>query len=379
MIFGLSSAHVAATFAAVMVGYNVIWATRPTASRSAFERKRAQRHDPDDSGHLHGRPSPRSGRTTSPCAMRRTTTNSPAGGPHPHSGRHEQTGRRTGSLSDLKKAKSRNGLYALNAIDNKVEDPRRETGRKILDTAAKAAAASDIYLQALLRYDVTSPTPSSAWSERSITDIVMGMHHDRTPGGSGIGRMAADVLARAMSPPSLPPRAALPTIKRHLVSYREGRKGGRIPDVDSETRTSPTIRAPDLFYAPENTMQYLRPKAANARPTRIRGLQPVGRPHGAHLRDQTRRLPVVVMSRRERVSYHPAMSKVPPAWSNSSPTTASYWSTRTGRRHGDWLYKISGQYSLSCSFTECVPQSPAHLVCPPAQSGSPRWAWTMLK
>lgn len=54
VIFGLSSAHVAATLAAVMVGYNVILGayggrrTDPPA-----ERKRPERHDPDDPRHLH--------------------------------------------------------------------------------------------------------------------------------------------------------------------------------------------------------------------------------------------------------------------------------------------------------------------------------------
>ncbi len=58
--------------------------------------------------------------------------------------------------------------------------------------------------------------------ERSITDIVMGMHHDRTPGGSGIGRMAADVLGQSNVTTYLyHPAQPLPTIKRHLVVVPE--------------------------------------------------------------------------------------------------------------------------------------------------------------
>ena len=50
-------------------------------------------------------------------------------------------------------------------------------------------------MQQLLRYDVNIANAIvSVVKERNISDIVMGMHHDRTPGGSGIGRMAADLL-----------------------------------------------------------------------------------------------------------------------------------------------------------------------------------------
>lgn len=81
--------------------------------------------------------------------------------------------------SMLKRAKEPNGLYALHAIDNKVEDPNVEKrAQKILDAAATAAAAGDIYLQELMRYDVNiSNAIVSVVRERNITDIVMGMHH----------------------------------------------------------------------------------------------------------------------------------------------------------------------------------------------------------
>ena len=54
VIFGLSSAHVAATLAAVMVGYNVIVGQTPDGEPiRLLGRERAERHDPDDPGHLH--------------------------------------------------------------------------------------------------------------------------------------------------------------------------------------------------------------------------------------------------------------------------------------------------------------------------------------
>lgn len=83
-----------------------------------------------------------------------------------------------GLSATIKRAKEPNGLYALHAIDNRVDDPNMEKqARKLLDGAAKTAAAGDLYLQQLLRYDVNIANAIvSTVRERNITDIVLGMH-----------------------------------------------------------------------------------------------------------------------------------------------------------------------------------------------------------
>ena len=321
VIFGLSSAHVAATLAAVMVGYNVILGHTPdgepirllsesvlngtilmilaTCTVSTFATQRgahniAMRNAQDDDEQPQ-----QEDHILIPVA-------------------NEQTVSELVSLSTtLKKAKSRNGLYALNAIDNKVEDPTVEKrGRKILDTAAKAAAASDNYLQALLRYDVNIANAIvSVVKERSITDIVMGMHHDRTPGGSGIGRMAADVLGQSNVTTYLyHPAQPLPTIKRHLVVVPEKaeKEAGFQMWIQKLRNIADNSGARIVFYAPESTMQYLRP-ARGKRSAKAEYV--VSNPWDdlTALTYETKRDDClwIVMTRRERVSYHPAMSKVP--------------------------------------------------------------------
>lgn len=103
----------------------------------------------------------------------------------------------------LKSKKNHNGFYALHAIDNKVEDSGLEKrARKILETAATAAAASDIYLHELLRYDVNiSNAIASVAKEQSITDIVMGLHRDKSPRSSS-ARSRATCWAKATSRPT---------------------------------------------------------------------------------------------------------------------------------------------------------------------------------
>ena len=152
VIFRLSSAHVAATLAAVMVGYNVILGHTADGepirllSESVLNGTILMISPPAPS-----RPSPRNGaRTTSPCAMRRTTTKEPQEEDHiliPLA--NEQTAYELVLPEhDAQKGQERNGLYALNAIDNKVEDPNLEKqGRKLLDMAAQAAASADNYMQ----------------------------------------------------------------------------------------------------------------------------------------------------------------------------------------------------------------------------------------
>jgi len=229
--------------------------------------------------------------------------------------------------SMLKRAKEPNGLYALHAIDNKVEDPNVEKrAQKILDAAATAAAAGDIYLQELMRYDVNiSNAIVSVVRERNITDIVMGMHHasPAVPGltgipgasGPGIGKMAADVLAQSNVTTFIyNPVQPLNTIKRHLIVVPEKaeQEAGFQMWQRRIRRLAENSGARIIVFAPEATLEYLRPK---------------GRKHPANIDfvpfAQWDDLPSLehdiraddclwfVMSRRDRVSYNPVMSRIP--------------------------------------------------------------------
>src|SRR5699024_7480623 len=105
------------------------------------------------------------------------------------------------------------------AIDNKVEDSGLEKrARKILETAATAAAASDIYLHELLRYDVNiSNAIASVAKEQSITDIVMGLHRDKSP-AIFLGKITGDLLGESnVTTYIYKPVQPLATIKRHIV------------------------------------------------------------------------------------------------------------------------------------------------------------------
>ena len=335
VIFGLSSAHVAATLAAVMVGYNVILGHTPdgepirllnesvlngtilmilaTCTVSTFATQRGAHNIAVRQTHAPEAKTPkREDHILIPVA-------------------HEESADELVGLSSmLKPAGEPNGLYALHAIDNKADDPNVEKqAQKILTAAAKAAAAADIYLQELLRYDVniTNAIVSVA-RERSITDIVMGMHLTAPvvpalpgipgipgPPSPAIGKMAVDILMQSNVTTFLyRPVQPINTIKRHLIVVPE--------KAEQEAGFQLWLRRIQLLagnsgakialLAPESTLEYLRPKGRK-RPANI-DYVPFSQwddiPSLEHdLRDDD--CLWFVMSRRDRVSYHPSMSRIP--------------------------------------------------------------------
>ena len=336
VIFGLSSAHVAATLAAVMVGYNVILG-----------------HTPDGEPIRLLSESVLNGTILMSLATRIVSTFATQRGAHNIAMNHaqddaEKAPRRedhilipvanersvdelVGLSAMLKRPKEPNGLYALHAIDNKAEDPNIEKqARKVLDIAATTAAAGDLYLQQLLRYDVNiSNAIVSVVRERNITDIVLGMHQ-RTPGmpaipaipgipgasGPGIGRMVTDVLMQSNVTTFIySPAQPLATVKRHLIVVPEKaeKEAGFQAWVHRIRQLAENSGAKIVFFASEGTLEHLRPRRGRKLPANI----------GFVAFDRWDDLPSLehdlrnddclwfVMSRRERVSYHPAMNRIP--------------------------------------------------------------------
>ena len=336
VIFGLSSAHVAATLAAVTVGYSVILGhdangepirllsesvlngtilmILATCIISTFATQRgahniAMNHAQDDDE----KTPTREDHILIPVANDRTV---------------EEL---VGFSTMIKKAKDPSGLYALHAIDNRAEDPNSEKrARKVLENAATAAAAGDQHLQQLLRYDVNiSNAIISVARERNITDIVMGMHQRNPamaaipaipgiPGtsGPGIGKMVTDVLLQSNVTTFIySPAQPTTTIKRHLIVIPEQaeKEAGFQAWVRRIRLMAENSGTKVILFASENTLEHLRPRRGRRMPANV-GFVAFDRwddlPSLEHdLRDDD--CLWFVMSRRERVSYHPAMSRIP--------------------------------------------------------------------
>ena len=365
ILFGLSSAHVAATLAAVMVGYNVILGHTPegepirllnesvlngtilmilaTCTVSTFAAQRGAHNIAAKGGQSQPEPLGTGEHVLVPVS-------------HP-----EIIGELVGLGIAVTKQKHRS-LYALNAIDNRIDDPDvQKRSQKLLDHAITAAAAANIHMHSLQRYDVNIVNAIvSVVRERNITDLVLGMHREAAspttglPDAGGIlgngafsvlGKTIPDVLAqcnvttfiyKAMQP--------LSTVRRHvvLVPRKAELEAGfqtwmlRIRHLAHDTG------AQLLFHANDATIAQLRKKRRRADiATYV--------PHASDenwetmLTEQIDALQEddclwIVMSRRDRISYQPGMGR-----------TAGYLEERVRRNSYILVYpvqagEIEGRY-----------------------------------
>lgn len=328
VLFGLSSAHVAATLAAVMVGYNVILGHTTdgepirllnesvlngtilmilaTCTVSTFATQQgahriALKGSPPEPCPVHERE-----RILIPVSNR------------------ANAGELIALSTALSPARKAPELYALSALDNRAEDlDARRRATSLLETAATAAAATDNYLHTLLRYDVNIVNAiTSVVREHRITDLVMGMHQTKADPG-WLGRTISELLHRCnVTTLIYQPRQPLQTLRRHvvIVPRRAEQEAGfqawlrRVHDLIRNTG------ARLVFHAPAATMRFLRAGAGQG-DTQAQYLLLETWDDLPTLLQEVRRNDCLwlVMSRRERISYQPLMSRIPALLAEALP------------------------------------------------------------
>lgn len=321
LLFGLSSAHVAATLAAVMVGYNVILGHTPdgepirlldesilngtilmiffTCTIATFATQRG----------AHNIALKESGRREEPQTEEHILI--------PVS--NAETAEELVNLSlAVKSRRNRAGLYALNAIDNRSGDTLCvKRSRKLLETAVKTAAAADIHLHALLRYDVNPVNAvNSVVLEQEITDVVIGLHRERSIIGTFLGNTAEGILAQNNVTTFIyRPVQPLSTVKRHLITLpAQAEKEAGFPLWTRKLwNAARNTGARIVFYATETTIGYLkemyRKQPIDAEFVPFDEKEGFVMPAVSSVRSDD--CLWVVMSRRDRVSYRTAMGRVP--------------------------------------------------------------------
>jgi Kef-type K+ transport system membrane component KefB/nucleotide-binding universal stress UspA family protein len=202
MIFGLSNAHAVATLAAVMVGYNIILGQNPDGTPvrllndhvlngtiimillsciiSSFVTEKAARrlafagksNDESDKGMRERILIPISNPETIDRLMELAVM--------------------------IKTAPLKQPLYVLTVVDDTANEGRG-TGEKLLERAAKIAAATDNTIEQLVRYDVNVVSGIiHTVKEHNISDIIIGLHHKTKITESFLGQMA-DSLQKSMN------------------------------------------------------------------------------------------------------------------------------------------------------------------------------------
>ena len=322
VIFGLSNAQAAATLAAVMVGYNVILGETPagepirllnesvlngtilmilvTCTMASFSAQKGAHN----------------------IAMNDVSEEKEGTGEHqeriliPVS--YEKNVTELVNLSTaIKSKKNKNGLFALNVINNQASDDKAfKQSKKVLNMAVTTASATDNVLQDLLRYDLNVANAIiSVIKEQGITDLVLGLHQGKGGVSSFLGNMTEAILGQSnVTTLIYRPIQPIATVKRHLVVVpaRAEKEVGFPMWVNKVWNIIHNSGAKAVFYASEDTTMYLK---------EIYKKRPIEAEFSSFddwddFLIMSREIKSddtlwVVMSRRERLSYHANMSRIP--------------------------------------------------------------------
>ena len=322
VIFGLSNAQAAATLAAVMVGYNVILGETPagepirllnesvlngtilmilvTCTMASFSAQKGAHN----------------------IAMNDVSEEKEGTGEHqeriliPVS--YEKNVTELVNLSTaIKSKKNKNGLFALNVINNQASDDKAfKQSKKVLNMAVTTASATDNVLQDLLRYDLNVANAIiSVIKEQGITDLVLGLHQGKGVVSSFLGNMTEAILGQSnVTTLIYRPIQPIATVKRHLVVVpaRAEKEVGFPMWVNKVWNIIHNSGAKAVFYASEDTTVYLK---------EIYKKRPIEAEFSSFddwddFLIMSREIKSddtlwVVMSRRERLSYHANMSRIP--------------------------------------------------------------------
>ena len=322
VIFGLRNAQGAATLAAVMVGYNVILGETPagepirllnesvlngtilmilvTCTMASFSAQKGAHN----------------------IAMNDVSEEKEGTGEHqeriliPVS--YEKNVTELVNLSTaIKSKKNKNGLFALNVINNQASDDKAfKQSKKVLNMAVTTASATDNVLQDLLRYDLNVANAIiSVIKEQGITDLVLGLHQGKGVVSSFLGNMTEAILGQSnVTTLIYRPIQPIATVKRHLVVVpaRAEKEVGFPMWVNKVWNIIHNSGAKAVFYASEDTTMYLK---------EIYKKRPIEAEFSSFddwddFLIMSREIKSddtlwVVMSRRERLSYHANMSRIP--------------------------------------------------------------------
>ena len=221
--------------------------------------------------------------------------------------------------SILKNRQNKSGLYALSIIDMESADYSIEQDNKIrrmLEKAATIASANDLRLNIIKRYDISVENGIRAViKEQQISDMILGLHEKKAISESFLGRLTEGILHRNnITTFVYKPVQPIATIKRHMVMIppdAEREIGftfwlSRIWNIGRNTGTKM------VFWGNDSTLDIVRKIHANY-------------PIDAEFRitedweDFHRMVSdvkpddnlIIVMSRKNKISYHKTMEKIP--------------------------------------------------------------------
>ena len=219
----------------------------------------------------------------------------------------------------LKSKNKKNNLVALSVVKNEGihnHGNNEKEARKVLQKASLTAAAADNSLMELLRYDINIVNGiRNVVKENQISDIVLGVHTKKGFTDTFLGKLTESVLNKCNTT-TLVYKSTQPlgTIKRHIIvvpNNAENEIG--FPFWLLKTwNIARNSGAKLVFYANTDIINYIQ---------EINAKHPLNCEFNAfedwsNFLDFTKIVTkndnlVVVMSRKEKTSYHPIMTRIP--------------------------------------------------------------------
>ncbi|MBX2960333.1 MAG: cation:proton antiporter [Flavobacteriales bacterium] len=331
LIFGLSNAHVAATLAVVLVGYNIIL-NKAEIAAAALQNKVIEPVRLFDENVLNGTILLILATCTIAAFIaQKGARNIALLENNDNSSEETKTVERiliplsnietTNELVNLsvtiKSKKNKKGLYALNIVDNNSNDSAAEKkGKKLMEKAHIAVSATDNTLNELIRYDLNIVNGiSSVVMENKITDLVLGVHNNTNISDSFLSNFTEGILTKCNTT-TLIYKAAQPlvTIKKHLVVVPEKaeKEIGFSAWITKVWNIANNTNTKMVFYAVEDTLNELKS---------IHEKHPIDAEF-VLFNDWNKFLSlvddikvdenlIIVLSRKEYMSYHNIMPKIP--------------------------------------------------------------------
>ncbi|AZA90383.1 Inner membrane protein ybaL [Chryseobacterium nakagawai] len=267
LIFGLSSASAAATLATVMVGYNIILSETETGEPIRL----LNEHVLNGSILLILISCTISSFISMSSAQKIAETDNEdtvSGDSHEEENillaiNHEETVERMVNLGILIKAHSNTeDLFALNVINEDKNESSVKNAEKLLHQAADTAAAADVKIQALKRYDndVINGV-NNVIKEQKITDLIIGLEDEKGFSPSFVynlynGYLQNDDVNVLVYHAAQP----LSTIKKYAVMIPENahKEAGFFHALLRVWNIARNSGATVIFYAPENILDILQ-------------------------------------------------------------------------------------------------------------------------
>ena len=217
----------------------------------------------------------------------------------------------------IKSKKNQNALVSINIVDNSTVDKSAyRQAKKLLRKATEVASSADNQMTELLRYDLNVVNAlTSVVKEHRITDLIMGLHSKSGITDTFLGNLTEGILSNSNCT-TLIYHCAQPmaTLKRHIIVVPEkAEKEIGFPFWMLKVwNLAKNSGAKLVFYAHESTLAVIREIHSN---------HPVSAEFKL-FRDWDDFLVltsevkandnlILVLSRRDHLSYHQSMSKLP--------------------------------------------------------------------